>query len=241
MLALHLGTAAALGLASSLHCVAMCGPLVAGSCATRGDAPAAGGPSPERLMTTYLLGRLVGYGAMGALAGLAAAPWLMGSASVYVRAAAGIIVGLGLVRTALRWLLPPPSERPITLGRGPADLGRPKRSSLARFVPARGLGLGLVTALFPCGTLLGGLLAAASSGSASVGSAMMVVFALVTSPALLATMALGGRLGRSLGRGRGRAKQVLATTMLMLAAWTMAGPLSALLRPSGDEAMCHGR
>lgn len=248
MLVFHLTTAAALGMASSLHCIGMCGPLAAGACSTPSaraavegsERPSASAAPPERASgaraAEYLGGRLVGYAAAGALAGALAQPLAVGAAGGYVRLAAGVVVGLALARTAIRWLRPLEHSRLVTLGRRRGTTDRVLAAAL-RFIPRRGWGLGVVTAFFPCGALLGGLLAAAASGSPATGAAMMAVFALASSPALLATILLGGGLSRLLSNG-GQARRVFAVAMLVFAGWTIAVPLSALAR-SSEPATCH--
>lgn len=246
MLGLHLTTAAALGLASSLHCIGMCGPLAAGACSMPGARAASPGasaiPPEERASGTraaeYLGGRLGGYTAAGAVAGALAQPLALGSAGGYVRFAAGVVVGLALARTAIRWLRPLRRERLVTLGKRRRSTDG-VLTALLRLVPRRAWGLGVITALFPCGALLGGLLAAAASGSPSTGAAMMALFALASSPALLGTILLGGRLSRRLSANGGQARRIFAVTMLAFAGWTIAAPLSALVRSNEQAACCH--
>lgn len=253
MLAFHLGTAAALGLASSLHCIGMCGPLAAGVCsiprASRGarapettssssrQASSAGHASGASALE-YLGGRVAGYAAAGAVAGALTQPFALGTASGYARVGAGVIVGLSLARTAIRWLRPLDRERLVPLRKRRDSKADVVLAALLRLVPRGSWSLGLATALFPCGTLLGGLLAAAASGSPSTGAAMMVVFALASSPALLATILLGDRLSRRLAAKGGPARRVFAVAMLVFAGWAIAAPLGALAR-SNEPASCH--
>src|SRR5688572_24576111 len=83
------------GLASSLHCAAMCGPLAASICSRR---------SARTSLLRYQLGRLVGYGAAGALAGglghvlrvTSSAPWL-----AYTLPAITVVALLMLARKVL--------------------------------------------------------------------------------------------------------------------------------------------
>lgn len=234
MLAFHLATAAALGLASGLHCFAMCGPLALSACST-------GRRTSGTLAAGYFAGRLAGYAALGAVAGGLGHPLAVGPAARYVRIAAGLIVGLVLARTALRWLAPPsaPAPRPV-----PLRARQPRWQALyhrfARLLPSRGLGLGLATALFPCGALYGGLLAAAASGSPTTGAAMMLVFALATAPALVVPVAFGARLSRVLTARGGRLRALFAVGMLVLAVFTAVAPLHAAPPAPDGAPACHG-
>jgi sulfite exporter TauE/SafE len=141
------------------------------------------------------------------------------------------------VRTAVRWLRPHGRERLAQLGKRRSSKTDVVFAALLRLVPKGSWSLGLATALFPCGTLFGGLLAAAASGSPSTGAAMMVIFALASSPALLGAILLGGKVSHLLA-GNGRARRVFAVAMLVLAGWAVAAPLGALAR-SNEPASCH--
>jgi uncharacterized protein len=157
-------TAAAAGVLSMPHCFLMCGPLAAAGC-QRGKRWRAGGG--------YFLGRMVAYSAAGA--------------------------GLGrLGQHALCWLPRRPLQLLLSfllalycLWRAWRAL-RPKRPRLRALgtsawypLPKRGLGLGLVTGLLPCGALVAAWMLAASSGDPVRGAAAMLVFAAASSPALI--------------------------------------------------------
>lgn len=171
-----LPAALSLGLASSAHCALMCGPLAACVLGSRG---ARGGVS-------YQLGRLGSYGVAGALAGgvggvlpatvAAQLSWL--GAGVLVLSALGVGVGRG--SAGGRWM------------------GGVLRRVAAWPEEVRGLLLGAVTALLPCGVLASALLVAMATTEALAGSMVMAVFALGTMPLLVA-----GQLGwATLSRGR---------------------------------------
>lgn len=165
---------AGVGLASSFHCVTMCGPIAVASCSSRSS------------LSTYAVARLVGYTLVGAAIGAIGAP-LTGSHQVPIRIAAAAIAAFVLVRSALKLLRPPPDPTIVPLRR--------KRS----FHP--GL-LGAATSLFPCGALLSGWIVASTSGSAVAGSLAMAAFALASTPALVGAVLGATSLVRRFGHLR---------------------------------------
>jgi sulfite exporter TauE/SafE len=201
-----------IGLSGSVHCAMMCGPL---ACAAGSSAHARG------VAWSWHLGRLVSYGAVGALAGAfgqslsallpglqRALPWLM---------------AVGLVLAALGPSLPGASR----LWSG---LARPA----AKFSPlARAGAWGALTPLLPCGLLYGVLLTAAATGSAVSGAAVMAAFTVGSAPALSVVQLTAKRfsLGAS-GQWVRRAVLLMAATVL---AWRgYHAPRSVGLAPA-----CH--
>jgi len=168
------------GLASSVHCAAMCGPL----------ALAAGTGTAQ--VAAYHGGRLTGYvtaggvlGAVGAAGGAgawqAAAPWLA------FLLAGGLVLGaFGLDRR---------------LGALPGSSSLVRRAlGQVRSWPAacRTAVLGGVTPLLPCGLLWALYGTALLAGSALAGGATTVGFAAGSAPLLLVAQTQGGRLRRCL-------------------------------------------
>jgi uncharacterized protein len=182
-------TAGALG---SLHCVGMCGGLIAvaseGSCGTR-----------QRLSVqlVYQTGRLASYLGLGVVAGtLGSALDLAGHAAGIGKAAA-IVAGTTMVLWGL-WAM---------LEAGGIKRRLPQFRLLPRSVLTwlgglrerppmlRAAILGGSSALLPCGFLYGFALAAAATGSAARGAAVMGAFWLGNLPALLGFgFALSGAL-----------------------------------------------
>ncbi len=186
------------GAASSVHCVSMCGPL--SMCCT---------PTPAAT-AAYHGGRFTGYVAAGAALGAAGAglgdglsangigvvaPYVaIGLAAVLVLQAAGIGSRLriplpGFVTNAFR-----------ALGRWP-------------LLP-RATGIGLLTALLPCGVLYAAYALALTSGGVATGAALTAAFALGSLPLLALAQwrfaALRVRLGAS--------RMALLQRVLLLAA-----------------------
>lgn len=171
------------GLATSVHCVGMCGPV---ACL------AGVGESGIRSTVLYHGGRIFSYAIVGALAGLIGRapleafidspaivlPWFL----VIVLAA----VGLGIDKA-----IPKPRSFSRWYFRG--------RLSIGKLPPAtRGAMLGFLTPLFPCAPLYVMFGIALVSGSAIAGAEFTAAFALGTIPLLFLAQQpmrwLGGRL-----------------------------------------------
>jgi len=216
------------GLASSVHCAAMCGPLAASSCSRR---------SPRTALARYQVGRLAGYGAVGALAGglghvlrvTATAPWL-----AYVVPA---VTGLALLVLARN-----------VLGSGPAlaQLGRkPDRSRstlferLARLAPADPSVLGALTALLPCAALGAALLLAAATQSRAAGAGLMLGFAMTSALGVLGGAVVLTRVAQLGGRVAPRA---LAIALTCAALYVGLSPVYRALHPPEGVSLapsCH--
>lgn len=175
------------GLAGSLHCVGMCGPILLGFSRVLG----AGGRS--RLdFVYYHAGRLWTYGLLGLLAGWAGSKLHEGSAVLgwqrplsvlaAVLVIAGGAVALGWIPGLRLDLSPPGGCLPSTSGRSwlGALLNDPRR--IARLL------LGAVMGLLPCGLVYAALLVAATLPNPLYSAAGMVLFGVGTLPALAAVV-----------------------------------------------------
>lgn len=168
--------AAVVGVASSLHCFLMCGPLSCAGLVGR----TVSRRSRWKAITSYQLGRIASYtfvtALLGAAGGAAASvlavqirpylPWVM--AAVLVATAFDLgkkLPGIPGLRSVAAWL-----------GRLSAPLSAPARSGV----------IGALTPLLPCGLLYGILAASILSGSAAGGAAVGFGFSLGSAPALLA-------------------------------------------------------
>ncbi|MBP0447129.1 sulfite exporter TauE/SafE family protein [Roseomonas sp. SSH11] len=188
------------GLAGGVtHCAGMCGPLVIAQIA---DAPPGGrlARMAGAVLLPYHAGRLLGYGALGALAGGTA-----GLVSAFVSPA---LLALPLALAALAMLaqacarLPLPGWARLHLPAAPmpgfAMLGRLLRAPPG---PGRGFLLGLLLSAMPCGLLYGALAGAMAAGSALAGALAMGAFVIGTLPALAGVALLGRFFGRRFGGG----------------------------------------
>lgn len=220
-----LGTMLLAGLGGSLHCVGMCGPILAGL-----SAPMAGRATPLVEIAAHHLGRLWTYALLGLLAGTLGDGLraLFPGQRVVAALLGGFVVLGGLSMAASRgsWL-----DRWI----GARVVGR-----LARWTGLRALqrtpGIaprllaGAVMGLMPCGMVWTMLLPAAAMPHPLAASVAMVAFGLGTLPALTAVV-LGARHGSRLLQRRGRA--ALAAVMIVAGGWMLARAI-ALPAPGAD-------
>ncbi len=165
-----------LGFLGSVHCTLMCGPLVVAGCQRQGCVSA-------RDTLGYVFGRLFGYAFCGALAGhvgqlgLARLPMVELQRTVLAFVAVGAFVhGLTLFLRA--------NNHTDLVGIGSPSRYRRVSRWIVGMVPKRGLGLGLVTAVLPCGLLVSAWALAAASASSLRGAFIMVVFSVATLPGL---------------------------------------------------------
>lgn len=185
-----LATVLAASLAGSLHCVGMCGPFVAFYAG--GDASRAA----RRFLShaTYSAGRLAAYTALGLAAGaIGAVLDLAGSLAGFQRVAA-VVAGAVMIAWGGLALLRLRGVRVLPIRAGSAAwLQRAFRVVADRPPMLRAAAVGLLSGLLPCGWLWAFLVAAAGTGSALAGAAVMVAFWLGTVPALVA-VGLGAQL-----------------------------------------------
>ena len=191
-------TAFVVGLLGGVHCVGMCGGIVA--TLTMGLAPerrrGLAGQLPFQL--AYNLGRITGYGIAGALFGgiggllvqSSALQW--GQRALYALAAC-FMIALGLYLAGWWRGLNRVEQAGVLLWRHLEPVGR-------RLLPIRhwwqGFGVGLVWAWLPCGLVYSVLILALSSGGPLQGAALMLAFGLGTLPNLLGIGLLAGAAAR---------------------------------------------
>jgi len=201
------------GLISSLaHCSLMCGPLVLAQTIARLERiPAGPGGERRRLagaaLLPYQTGRLLTYAGLGAMAGATAGE--VASLTLARMVGAGL---LGLAALVLAGQALPRRACPAK--------GRPWERWIGPWLAAptgwRGLRLGLVLGLLPCGLLYAALAAAAASGTAWGGAMAMAAFGLGTVPALVAVAWLGQGM---LTHFRSRLRRFAAPLLLLNAGW----------------------
>jgi sulfite exporter TauE/SafE len=181
----------ALGAVSSVHCVGMCGGIVA-AYSSAGRVIPIREAKPVARLAAFNAGRLCTYATLGSIAGIVGG-LLEAQVVLYVVAnVALILAGLHLV------------------GFGPLSrieaLAAPLWRRMNPLLPTRsGFLSGLLWGFLPCGLVYGALAAAAFAGSPAGGAAAMLAFGIGTLPLLLgASLAftrLRGRLFRSLAGG----------------------------------------
>lgn len=208
---------AGMGLLSSVHCVAMCGPLVALGC----------GPT-QRPAGLWVLGRGLTYVGAGALgAGVSGAlGWLAGGG--IVGSAVSVVLGVVLLFTGYRWLRP---SSLVPLGRGPRSSWWARAAAALRRSAWSPLLLGALSVLLPCGALWAALGAAIATGRPLLGGVVMFSFAFASSPALY----LSGAVARTPDLWVRRGVGVL---LCLGAVVSLARPLLAARTETSST--CHG-
>lgn len=213
------GAAFAAGLAGSLHCALMCGPLAA---AARPHGTRAGGA-----LAAWHAGRLAAYAVVGAglgLGGRGLATTLAGR----VQPLLPWLMAAGLAASAFELGRRLPALPAITaVGGAVARLG-------ARLGPiGRALALGAATPLLPCGLLWGIFLAAVGAGTPLGGGAVLVAFGAGSTPGLAVVQAGAAWSGR-----RPRLERFLRRGVPLLAAAALVW--RALAVPAaGAGPACH--
>jgi sulfite exporter TauE/SafE len=183
-------TALLLGLAGSVHCVAMCGApsgAVVRACS--------GGAAQRDAWSAFHLGRLAGYALAGAIAAAsvgALARWSAWSPALRplwtLLHVAALALGLWLL---VRGRQPAWLER---VGRGAQRAAAPDARGWQRIRgPAKAGVAGLAWATWPCGLLQSALMVAALANSPAGGALAMGVFAAASAPALGLAPWLWGR------------------------------------------------
>lgn len=166
-----------LGLASGVHCVAMCGGFVTAFATFHTIALRPAAPPWSRILV-FNAGRITTYAAMGAASGFLGgriALALGAQTALYVLANI-MLIGVGLhLAGATRFLSLLES------------LAMPLWRRLPRPAPGHPYLAGLAWGFIPCGLVYGALAAAAFAGSAPGGAAAMVAYGLGTLPWLVTT------------------------------------------------------
>lgn len=210
-------TAAALvaGLATSLHCVGMCGPIACGLgslAKTEGERLAAG--------SLYHGARLLSYGVIGAVCGaLGRQPlqWFFDSPAVLLP---WVLVAV-LLMMAFGWDKRVP--RPAVLNR----LTARARFGASRFSAYGGAAaMGVLTPFLPCGPLYLVFGAALLAGSAAKGAEFTLAFGLGTVPLLWLASHQFHRIRALLTpRGMNRLRRGLALVTALMLAWRLHGTI----------------
>jgi uncharacterized protein len=211
-------------LVGSLHCVAMCGPLVG-----------LHGSRSLRLALVHALGRLATYATLGFVAGLVGravdlAGRLTTAQHVASLAAGVVIVGWGAhaIAVALGWRRVR-SVDGVWFRRGLHQIHR-------RAPVGRAWLIGVLTGLLPCGWLWAFVVSAAGTASPWLGATVMATFWLGTVPAMTGLLALGGPL---VDRIRRRMPVVSAGVLIALGLATLAVRWCDAGAAGVDAPTCH--
>lgn len=210
-------TAAALvlGLGTSLHCAGMCGPI---ACGLGSLSKSEGGRLTAASL--YHAGRLLSYGAIGAVCGaLGRQPlsWFFDSPAALLP----WVLVVALLMMAFGWDRKVP--RPAVLNRFTAR-ARFKAGRLSACGAAAAMGV--LTPLLPCGPLYLVFGAALLAGSAAKGAEVMLAFGLGTVPLLWLAQHQFHRLRTRLSPfAMARLRRGLAFATALVLAWRLHGTL----------------
>lgn len=201
------------GLTTSLHCVAMCGPLACALSPARGDTT-----DPRTLLAAYHVSRVLAYTTLGLVVGAVGQAPLAFLGETPLRLLPWIFVVFFLL---IAFRLDKRLPRFAWLTRTQWKWQQLLRGR-SRLLAAAGLGLG--TPLLPCGPLYFIVTIAAFSGSAALGAELMLAFALGTLPLLwLAHLNYGWIRARLSPVTLGRAQSAVALTAALLVCWRLRG------------------
>jgi sulfite exporter TauE/SafE len=211
----------------SVHCVAMCGPLVG----------LHGGARTTRLAIVHSLGRLTTYVALGAGAGLAgSAIDLAGRLGNVQRAAmliaAAVIVALGVMQIASAIGARRRHQRIAG--------GSPFSAALvhirSRNAVRRAWLIGILTGLLPCGWLWAFVISAAGTASLHGGALVMLAFWLGTVPAMVGLLRVTGPL---LARIRARMPAIAGIALIVVGLGALALRWRDAGTPQVERPHCH--
>jgi len=177
-----------IGLLGGTHCIGMCGGIV--------GALSMGGPARLSLHLAYNLGRVTSYATAGAIAGALGQAGMALSGQWPLRSALYVLANLMLV--ALGLYLMGVTRALAFSERAGQQLWRHLQPLSRRYLPARtaaqAFPLGLLWGWLPCGLVYSALATALTTGSASHGAGLMLVFGVGTLPNLLLAGLLAARL-----------------------------------------------
>ncbi|MCB1064426.1 MAG: sulfite exporter TauE/SafE family protein [Verrucomicrobiae bacterium] len=208
------------GLVTSVHCVGMCGLLTCGL-------GIAGGANQTTQVAGYHSGRLFSYTLLGIIAGAVgylpvtklagggnAVPWFLIFFLVFL--------GLGL-------------ERFLPAVPGVSRLVNPLRQRFAKLSGTRkGIAVGVLTPLLPCGPLWAMITLGLVSGSPVRGAELMLVFGLGTVPLLWLMQSGAAWWQRKLSpKTIRRAQRAVALVAALVLAWRFRAGLPFIDGPAG--------
>lgn len=202
-----IGSAFVMGLAGSLHCIGMCGPLAL-------SLPASHKSSLSRISGAliYNSGRILSYMGMGLLFGS------LGNLMIATRWQGGLSIALGMI--ILLYLLFPKKYFHFSTA---TILSKPfvlLRQQLGKLFQSKKLSslffIGILNGFLPCGLVYLALTSSIISSSTVNGGMFMLFFGLGTFPLMFATVLMGNYLNQSIRQKIHKAVPVLLFFMAML-------------------------
>ena len=239
MTGLELSVVFMLGLVSSLHCVQMCGPIVASYSVALGPSSRVADRSLILGHVAYNAGRILTYSALGAVAGLAGHTVGLVGRLAGLSSALAIVGGVLLLIAGLVMFGTFPAVKVLgaRFFRITSGFLRPLSSLISSASVARRLLLGLAMGLLPCGLIYAALLRALATGSALAGAATMAAFGAGTAGALLAVGIFSSVLRK--GFSRWGTQLAAASVTAMGAILIVRGTMPGILAGAHAAHVCH--
>ena len=179
-----------LGLAGSLHCIGMCGPLMLAI-----PLPASARRTILLQMLVYHSGRILTYSALGVLFGLLGKGVAIAGLQQVLSLAAGFFI-VAMAFVAWRF------EQLVTALPGFGSFTRAIQQRMGQLLRSHPGGatfsLGLLNGLLPCGMVYAALAGAISTTNSVEGGVFLALFGLGTLPLLLATTVMGRSFSQSI-------------------------------------------
>lgn len=172
-----------LGLAGSLHCVGMCGPLVLALPLRAREQWAV-----LKEMTVYHSGRILTYSALGLFFGLIGKSFAMAGFQKGLSITAGVLM---ILMAFMAWRF----ERILLAMPGFGKFTQRVQQGISRLIsrhPGQAtFGMGVLNGFLPCGMVYAAIAGAISTTDAAGGAVFMMLFGLGTLPLLLGVSVLG--------------------------------------------------
>jgi sulfite exporter TauE/SafE len=196
-----------MGLAGSLHCIGMCGPIALAL-------PLQGSSPGQKLIggSLYNAGRVTTYAAFGFLFG-----WLGGGLKWFgwqqrMSLSLGIIILLFIIGPKVL----PTGRLQWKIQNSMSAIRQSLATMLFKGTPSAMFATGLLNGLLPCGLVFMALAGSTISGNPWQGSMFMVMFGIGTTPVMLSSVWMGGILHRQLRKNLQRVYPAMLITMSIL-------------------------
>lgn len=223
------------GLAGSLHCMGMCGPIVLAYSLQAKPGPSGALAMARASLSHHLAfhsGRILSYGLLGVVAGAVAQLVNLQVFIGHLRSVVSILAGIILVifgLVLLRVLFVPPWAQTVSFQSTSGPSSWIARRLSSQRLPDRFL-LGMATGFLPCMLPWAMMVKAASSSGMGQALATMLLFGLGTVPALLL---IGTSATAVSGRLRLAGERVAAVSLILMGSILLFKGARALLRIHG--------
>jgi uncharacterized protein len=196
-----------MGLAGSLHCVGMCGPIAMAL-------PLQGRASREKLSggLLYNAGRITTYASFGMLAG-----WVGGGLKWFGwQQRISLVMGITILLFMIIPVIFPVNRAQAHIIARMSNIRQALAKVLFKGTPGAMYASGLLNGLLPCGLVYMAMAGSTISGSPLQGAAFMALFGLGTAPVMLSTVWMGAILHRQMRQKLQKMYPALLITMSIL-------------------------